>query len=137
MLHGDYHTKNLELQNDEVLLIDMDTLAVGHPVFELASMFNSFVGYSEYDPEVIRHFQGFDNKTGRAFWDMTLKEYLDTDDAAKIKEIEDKARVIGYTRMIRRSIRRKGLETEKGREEIELWKGELQELLKTVDTLLF
>ena len=28
MLHGDYHTKNLELQNDEVLLIDMDTLAV-------------------------------------------------------------------------------------------------------------
>lgn len=137
MLHGDYHTKNLELQNDEVLLIDMDTLAVGHPVFELASMFNSFVGYSEYDPEVIRHFQGFDNKTGRAFWDMTLKEYLDTDDTAKIKEIEDKARVIGYTRMIRRSIRRKGLETEKGREEIELWKGELQELLKTVDTLLF
>ena len=137
MLHGDYHTKNLELQNDEVLLIDMDTLAVGHPVFELASMFNSFVGYSEYDPEIIRHFQGFDNKTGRTFWDMTLKEYLDTEDEARIKEVENKARIIGYTRMIRRSIRRKGLETEKGREEIELWKGELIELLKTVDSLLF
>ena len=137
MLHGDYHTKNLELQNDEVLLIDMDTLAVGHPVFELASMFNSFVGYSEYDPEIIRHFQGFDNKTGRTFWDMTLKEYLDTEDEARIKEVENKARIIGYTRMIRRSIRRNGLETEKGREEIELWKGELIELLKTVDSLLF
>ena len=40
MLHGDYHTKNLELQNDEVLLIDMDTLAVGHPIFELGSMYS-------------------------------------------------------------------------------------------------
>lgn len=41
MIHGDYHTKNLELQDDEVLLIDMDTLAVGNPIFELASMFNA------------------------------------------------------------------------------------------------
>ena len=41
MLHGDYHTKNLELQNDEVLLIDMDTLAVGHPIFELGSIYNN------------------------------------------------------------------------------------------------
>ena len=29
MIHGDYHTKNLELTGDEVLLIDMDTLSVG------------------------------------------------------------------------------------------------------------
>ena len=65
MLHGDYHTKNLELQNDEVLIIDMDTLAVGHPVFELASIYNAFVGYSELDHEVIKAFQGFDYQTGR------------------------------------------------------------------------
>ncbi|MBQ1390399.1 MAG: anti-sigma factor antagonist, partial [Firmicutes bacterium] len=58
MIHGDYHTKNLELQGDEVLLIDMDTLAVGHPVFELASIFNAFVGFSELNPEQIKAFQG-------------------------------------------------------------------------------
>ena len=39
--------------------------------------------------------------------------------------------------MIRRSIRRKGLETEEGRAEIELWRGELLELLDKTDTLLF
>ena len=39
--------------------------------------------------------------------------------------------------MIRRSIRRKGLENEKGRAEIELWKSELIELLGKYDTLLF
>ncbi len=137
MIHGDYHTKNLELQNDEVLLIDMDTLAVGHPIFELASMYNAFIGYSESDHEIIKKFQGFDFETGSAFWRASLAAYLGTKDERKIRAVEDKARVIGYTRMIRRSIRRGGLETEKGKAEIELWKNELIELLSRTDTLLF
>ena len=137
MLHGDYHTKNLELQGDEVLIIDMDTLAVGHPIFELASMFNSFVGYAEADHEVIKKFQGFDFETGKAFWRASLAAYLGTDNEKTIREVEDKTRIIGYTRMIRRSIRRKGLESEAGRAEIELWTRELVELLDRTDTLLF
>ena len=137
MIHGDYHTKNVMLQNDEVLLIDMDTLAVGHPIFELASMYNSFVGYSEYDHDTIVRFQGFDYKTGKTFWRKALSAYLGTRNERKIQEVEDKARIIGYTRMIRRSIRRGGLETECGREEIDLWKGQLLDLLDKYDTLLF
>ncbi len=137
MIHGDYHTKNLELQNDEVLLIDMDTLAVGHPIFELASMFNSFVGYSELDHSVIRKFQGFDFETGSSFWHKSLAAYLGTNNQRKIKEVENKARIIGYTRLIRRSIRRKGLESETGRAEIALWTEELLALLAQTDTLLF
>ena len=137
MIHGDYHTKNLELQNDEVLIIDMDTLAVGHPIFELGSMYNSFVGFSELNHERIKKFQGFDYKTGRTFWHKSLAAYLSTNSEEKIREVEDKARVIGYTRLIRRSIRRNGLESEEGRAEISLWKDELLELLDRVDTLLF
>ena len=137
MIHGDYHTKNVELQNDEVLLIDMDTLAVGHPIFELASMFNSFIGYSEYDHETIKKFQGFDFETGSAFWHKSLAAYLGTNCETKIREVEDKARIIGYTRMIRRSIRRKGMETEAGRAEIKLWTDELLALLEKTDTLCF
>ena len=137
MIHGDYHTKNVELQNDEVLLIDMDTLAVGHPIFELASMYNSFVGYSELNHEIIRKFQGFDFETGSAFWRKSLSAYLGTVCETKIREVEDKARIIGYTRMIRRSIRRKGLETEEGRAEIAFWKERLLDLLEKTDTLCF
>ncbi|MBQ2178012.1 MAG: ATP-binding protein, partial [Oscillospiraceae bacterium] len=137
MIHGDYHTKNLELQNDEVLLIDMDTLAVGHPIFELASIYNAFVGYTETDPEIIKKFQGFDAETGRTFWRKSLSAYLGTSSEIKLREVEDKARILGYTRMIRRSIRRKGLETERGRAEIEHWKKQLLELLEKTDTLVF
>ena len=137
MIHGDYHTKNLELQNDEVLLIDMDTLAVGNPVFELASMYNAFIGFSELDHSIIQRFQGFSFETAQTFWHKSLAAYLDTNCAAKIREVEDKARIVGYTRLIRRSIRRKGLEDEERCREIEHWKAELLELLEKTDTLVF
>ena len=137
MLHGDYHTKNLELQNDEVLLIDMDTLAVGHPIFELGSMFNAFVGFSEQNHEIIQRFQGFDFDTAQIFWHKSLAAYLGTSSERKLREVEDKARIIGYTRLIRRKIRRQGLETEEGRAQIAFWKERLLKLLDTTDTLLF
>ena len=137
MIHGDYHTKNLELQNDEVLLIDMDTLAVGHPIFEFGSMYNSFIGYGEVDHSRISDFLGFPFETSVAFFRKALSAYLGTNCALKLKEVEDKARVIGYTRMIRRSIRRNGLESEEGRKEIEFWKSELLNLLDNIDTLTF
>ena len=137
MIHGDYHTKNIELQNDEILLIDMDTLAVGHPIFELGSIYNSFRGFSELDHEIVKNFQGFDFELAAEFWHKALALYLGTNSEKKIKEVEDKARIVGYTRLIRRAIRRNGLETEKGRKEIAHWTAELCELLEKTDTLLF
>ena len=137
MIHGDYHTKNLMLQNDEVLLIDMDTLAVGHPIFELSAVFNSFQGFSEYHHEVIEEFQGFDYATGTAFWNKVLAAYLETDDEGRILEVADKARIIGYTRLIRRAIRRGRLENEEGRKEILFWKEKLLEEIEKTDSLLF
>ena len=137
MLHGDYHTKNLMLEGDELLLIDMDTLSVGHPIFELGSMYNAFVGFSEFDHETVRRFQGFDFETSRAFWKKALAAYLGTEEPTALRAVEDKARIIGYTRLLRRAIRRRHLETERGRAEIELWKTELLELLERTDSLLF
>ena len=137
MIHGDYHTKNLMLQNDEVLIIDMDTLAVGNPVFELASMFNALVGYSELDHDVIRKFQGFDFETGKTFWHRSLAAYLGTENEKKVTEVEDKARIIGYARMIRRSIRRGGLDDEKEKASVDFWKENLLGLLEKYDTLTF
>ena len=137
MVHGDYHTKNIQLSEDEVLLIDMDTLATGHPIFELASMFNAFVGFGESDPDKTTVFMGFDYEVAKKFWHDSLAEYLGTKNEDRIREVADKARVVGYTRMIRRSIRRQGLETPEGRAEIELWKEHLLELLDRVDSLNF
>jgi uncharacterized protein (TIGR02172 family) len=106
LMHGDYHTNNIMVQNGEPLLIDMDTLCMGHPIFELGSMFNAFIGYSELAPETSVTFFGYDFETAKKFWNMSLKTYIGNDDETVCKAIEEKAMVIGYTRMLRRAMRR-------------------------------
>ena len=106
LLHGDYHTNNIMVQNGEPLLIDMDTLCMGHPVFELGSMFNAFVGYSELDHQNMMDFFGYSFETAGKFWNMTLKMYLGTDDEEACRSVAEKAMIIGYTRMLRRAVRR-------------------------------
>ncbi|MBO6039768.1 MAG: anti-sigma factor antagonist [Oscillospiraceae bacterium] len=137
MLHGDYHLKNVMLQNGECLLIDMDTLCHGHPIFELASMFNAYAGYSDLDHTVVEKFQGFGYDVAQELWKSSLRLYLGTEDEQTIRDVENKASIIGYTRIMRRRIRRQGLETEDGRREIENCARHLAELLPEVDTLLF
>ena len=137
MLHGDYHTKNVMLQNNEVILIDMDTLCTGHPVFELASVFNAFVGFSELDPSVAMSFQGFSSEICHRIWDKTLRLYFETDDEEYLRARAEQAMLIGYTRLMRRTIRRKGFETEQGQQMIECYKQHILELLDRVDTLVW
>ena len=137
MMHGDYHIKNVMLQNGEVLLIDMDTLCHGHPVFELASVYNAYQGYSDVDHQVVQDFIGLPYETARKFWKETLRLYLDGADEETMGSVEEKAMLIGYTRIMRRRIRRNGFDTEEGRIEIENAKKHILELVDKLDTLTF
>ena len=58
-------------------------------------------------------------------------------DEEKLREISDKARIIAYTRMLRRTVRRNGMNTEEGRRDIEICRKNLSELLARTDTLVF
>ena len=135
LLHGDYHTNNIMIQNGEPLLIDLDTLCVGHPIFEFGSMYNAFLGFSELDHSAIQRFMGYDRTTSERFWRMSLKRYLDTEDETACRALENKARVIGYTRLLRRTVRRPNEEGAK--EKIAYYKEHLIEMIDQVDTLEF
>ena len=135
LMHGDYHTNNVMVQNGEPLLIDMDTLCMGHPIFELASMYNAFLGFSELDHEEIRHFMGYSRETSEKFWNTSLKSYLETDDEDFCKQIEDKARVVGYVRMLRRALRYPSDADSPAK--IEHYKKMLAELLEKTDSICF
>ena len=135
LLHGDYHTNNIMIQNGEPLLIDLDTLCVGHPIFELGSMYNAFLGFSSIDYNVIKEFMGYDRDTAKKFWNLALKKYLGTNDENVFKSVEEKAMIIGYTRLLRRAVRRPN-----EKDSIEMvahCKETLAYLLNKVDTLTF
>ena len=134
MLHGDYHTNNIMVRDGEALLIDMDTLCMGHPIFELGSMFNAFVGFSELDHSVTMGFLGIPHELAGEFWRRALALYLDTEDKARLDEVENKAKLVGYMRLLRRTIRR----SEPNRDQlIAFYKSQLEALIPTIDELTF
>ncbi len=135
LMHGDYHTNNIMVQNGEPLLIDMDTLCMGHPVFEFGSMFNAFIGFSELDHQETMNFFGYSHEAAEKFWDMSLKLYLDTDDEDVCRSVAEKSMIIGYTRMLRRAVRRPEEASSPAR--IARCKEMLEMLLDKVDTLAF
>ena len=137
LVHGDYHLNNIMLQNGESLLIDMDTLCHGHPVFELGAMYNAYVGFGLVDSGKQMSFFGISRTDCLSFWRRSLELYLDTGDAGLVNAVEEKAAIIGIAHLMSREIRHGGLTREDGRAMIEACRGILAELLPRVDTLLF
>ena len=129
MMHGDFHIKNIMLQDGEALLIDMDTLCHGHPVFELGFMFNAYCGYNAADPEEVKDFLGIDSETAAAFWRKCLELYLSTAEESVLRDVENKAKIVGFTRILRWPGRTPAQEA--------VAKKTLEELLPVTDTLLF
>jgi len=131
MIHGDYHTKNVIIQNGETLLIDMDTLAVGHPVLEMASVYNAFRGFYLQSTECCKDFLGVDYAVIERFYKKAMQLYYGTEDEAVLEHEMQKAKLIGMVRLLRRSIRRK-LDPQL----IELYRSELIATAQKVDSLL-
>ena len=86
---------------------------------------------------MIQEFLGISYETGTEFFDRSLRAYLNSEDDSFITSVKEKAQIVGYTRMMRRSIRRNGLDTEAGRKEIENCRQHLADLLQRVETLSF
>ena len=137
MLHGDYHIKNIMRQKDENLLIDMDTLSMGHPIFEFAAIYLAYVGFSCIDHNNVKEFLGITYDQGEAFWHATLKYYFGTEDAATLRDIENKAAVIGYARLLRRTVRKARESEEYKARLLEYCVQALTDLVPQLDTLSF
>lgn len=136
MIHCDYHTNNVLLQNGEVILIDMDTLSYGHPIFELANIHIAYVGFGIVNPKMVEDFIGLPYEIAKNIWKRFLQFYLGTEDEARLREVENKTSVLSYVRYMRHVVRR-GVNTDEDRLVIETCKAKLEELLTQVDSLDF
>ena len=136
LVHGDFHTNNVFLQNGEPLLIDMDRLSTGHPIAEIADLYYFYVVLGEDDPTVVEQFMGFSYETAVQFFHAFLKRYLGTEDADKLREITEKASFLCYARMVRK-LRKSGQISEPDRKKIHQYLEKTAQLAVKLDTLVF
>ena len=89
LIHGDFHTGNVFLQNGEPLLIDMDRVSRGHPIVELSDLYVTYVLLGEDEPAVVENFMGFSYQTATRFFHSFLTHYLGTEDTARLEYPND------------------------------------------------
>ena len=135
IIHGDFHIKNIMHLENENLLIDMETMGVGHPIIEFACSYSIYEGFECLDPKNPEKFLGVPQEQCRKFMDLTYEYYFDELEDKDIEKIKNKVKIICYARLLRRQIKHFGLESEEAKSSIEFCKNYLIENVPKVDNL--
>ena len=97
LLHGDFHPKNIMVQNGEPLLIDMGDICLGHPLYDIAIAYFVIMLLPE---ERAAKASGIPRACARRFWDTFMRTYFETDDPAVLAEKEAVIESAAWLRMI-------------------------------------
>lgn len=100
LIHGDFHMKNMMLTEGESLLIDMDTLSVGNPVFDFAGIYVAYMAFNEHDPDNSMSFLEIPMEMCNRLWKTTLELCLDAPDAQAFDEKVKRIVIVGSVRFL-------------------------------------
>ncbi|MBR5179265.1 MAG: phosphotransferase [Lachnospiraceae bacterium] len=85
LIHGDLQMKNIMLSDNEPMLIDMDTLSQGIPLFDIAGIYVAYIVFEEDEPGNNMKFFGIATETGKKIWDGVCKNCLREEDFDKMQ----------------------------------------------------
>ena len=100
VIHGDAQMKNIMVVDGEPMVIDMDTLCEGHPVFDLQGVYVTYFAFGEDDPSNSMDFLGIPKEVSDRVWEQFAYYYLGTDDRQLISEVRDKIMTVGSVRFL-------------------------------------
>lgn len=133
MIHGDFHIKNVMVQDGEPLLIDLDTLCHGNPVYDLATTYSAYVGYGEVDPKKIDNFLGISHVETAKLWNLILHGYLSDLSEEEIAAAENQIRLVSAVRLMGQPKRHGTLGSEAGNKVLSTYSRIIDEMLLKVD----
>ena len=137
ILHCDYHTNNVLKQDDKIIIIDMDCLSYGYPIFELVNMYFAFVGIVEIFPDNAETFLGMNALTANLIWDHFLPMYFETNDKFILDEYTNKIRLLTFVRLLRHIVRLEVRDNVNVDKEKQYCIDEIHKLLTKVNNFVF
>ncbi len=102
MVHNDIHARNIMLQGDELLLIDMDDVMYGHPIFDLGGVYGAYTSYKTAPPEFkVTELVGLSAEMCDKFLDAFLRRYFSGYTEEELTTIVKGVRAAGILRAAR------------------------------------
>ena len=100
VVHGDIQMKNIMVIGENLMLIDMDTLSVGDPVFDLMGVYMSYLLFNEDEPDNTLKFLGLTSELCDFVYEKTLACYFSDRDMTATQELEKRIRAVAYVRFL-------------------------------------
>ncbi|MBR1479119.1 MAG: anti-sigma factor antagonist [Lachnospiraceae bacterium] len=135
VVHGDIQMKNVMMVDNEPMLIDMDTLGQGNPVFDFAGLYVTYQSFPEDDPNNGMSFLQMPNEEADRLWHCIIEEYFDFGDDAERQRTVNKIALAAAIRFLFLMETTDLKESDLGRKRIAHAVEHIEELLKTVTSL--
>ena len=137
VVHGDIMMKNVMMVDGELMLIDMDTLMAGQPVFDLAGLYVAYMAFPEDEPGNSEGFLGITDAMATHIWNEIFNRYFSGFSEEEKATILDKLKIVAYIRFLFIIAVTDYKNGELGAIRIKHTKEHLRELLPRVDNLYF
>ncbi|MBQ7562962.1 MAG: anti-sigma factor antagonist [Lachnospiraceae bacterium] len=136
VVHGDIQMKNVMMVDNEPMLIDIDTLGQGNPVFDLAGLYVAYQSFKEDEPgNSLSFFQMPDEEVDR-LWHCIIEDYFDPGNEDERQRMINKIALTAAIRFLFLLETTDLKEGDLGRERIAHTVAHIEELLKTVTSLV-
>ncbi|MCR5148263.1 MAG: STAS domain-containing protein [Eubacterium sp.] len=135
LVHGDIQMKNVMLSDGEPMIIDMDTLCMGHPLFDFCGLYVTYKLFKEDEPDNTLKFLGISSEISDMIWDKTFRYYY-ADKAEEEREvILNKIRILASIRFLYLISGTVRMSDERAEKRISHTISHINELLDKVDDL--
>lgn len=136
LIHGDLHMKNVMLSGDEMMLIDMDSLATGQPIFDIQGLYVTYIEFEEDEPGNIQKFLGISAEKGKYIWNYFLRAYYRDYEEEALSALTDRIRILAGIRFLHLLVLLDRLDGELGKKRVRHTTEHLMELCGRVEHLV-
>lgn len=92
LIHGDYHPRNIMMQNDELVIIDMGDVGRGHPILDFLATAATQANLVELSPEYAEFHTGMPVELIKRLWNYLLEHYFSDKSPEEIKILDKQIR---------------------------------------------
>ncbi len=101
-IHGDCHMNNIIRTGGELMIIDMDTMAAGNAVFDLAGVFFNYKCFEEDEPGNTERVLGISAETADYIWNEVIRLYFEDRDEKTLESLRNRIMLVGWLQFLYR-----------------------------------